>query len=628
MSERTTTRWMKRRASSRCSKGNHQSFRTVAFSKIRKYSTLTMLASLISENGFHELHNPSGVLLTTTSQIPDPSTNLVAGVLPIVKRMNQIVAESQGKGRQLYFKGTVASGKTTTLRIIEKVATNCLYFDCYSFKDDVDGLAFDSALLATILKKWPNPAETRETPRQFLEYVLTLHIPERSVLFIDGAQIAFSLQPFLLSVAKNSPTLRCFLIFVGTRSPGATTIDFNIATFMINWSMDEMILSHAVQAVWGKYHNTTTQLESDAKQLANFLLAVTGGHRGFCAELLGALSQGTPDLSSAIGKMNTSFCNFGGLTCRAAGPNGYFDQLINDREEDVIEIIKPLLGCGAVSYRSGNETMRFLITIGTLSCEEGHLKNGSLLRVPNPFYARNLRDRFNQKHSYHCVIEPPNTIFDWLVYGTCYFDLECLFNSPPGTTQFELQIDAGITGGIRHATGSMCQSGFSSTKGSVEGKPDVVVDGNAIEFVLEGNDTDSHFDRFDLFPAYRGSEQLLVVFSKRGSMKPPSHRAKCVPDQSPAKIAIVSFAAETFWTMTVLFLEATETVKATPVPMMTLSTVPMQVRDKDGKPVFYTHDLTWKTYTGPQIAVDFVAPPRHLGPEQLHVYASSSATRS
>ena len=162
-----------------------------------------MLASLISENGFHELHNPSGVVLTTTCQIPDPSTNLVAGVLPVVKAMNQIVAESQGKGRQLYFKGTVASGKTTTLRIIAYVATNCLYFDSCSFKDDVDGLAFDSALLAEILKKWPNPAETRETLRQFLEYVLTRHIPEGSVFFIDEAHIAFSLQPHLLSVAKK-----------------------------------------------------------------------------------------------------------------------------------------------------------------------------------------------------------------------------------------------------------------------------------------------------------------------------------------------------------------------------------------------------------------------------------------
>ena len=171
--------------------------------------------------------------------------------------------------------------------------------------------------------------------------------------------------------------LRCYLIFASTTSPGAvrptkisaTLTDLNVETFIINWSMDENILSHFVKAVWGKYHtdtHTTTQLESDAKQLANFLLAVTGGHRGFCAELLGSLSQDTSDLSSAIGKMNTLFCNFGGLKCRAAGPNGHFDQLINDREEIVMEIIKPLLGCGAVSYRSGNETMRFLITIGTM----------------------------------------------------------------------------------------------------------------------------------------------------------------------------------------------------------------------------------------------------------------------
>jgi hypothetical protein len=179
------------------------------------------------------------------------------------------------------------------------------------------------------------------------------------------------------------------------------------------------------------------------------------------------------------------------------------------------------------------------------------------------------------------------------------------------STTFELQIDEGITSVIEACLRLTATKGFSSTKGTSEGKPDAVLvqpRNVVIEYVIWNSDVAGHFNRFDLFPAYHQENQLLVVFAPPDVTVPlPIRRSKITPFPA-ARVAIVRFYKSTVWSFQLEFCLASEQPKAFPEPVT--HNKKMQVA-ADGIPFEYTHDLTWTIYKGgPELPVDFVA--RHV----------------
>ena len=545
--------------------------------------------------------NPTSPIALGT--VPNTKENIIVSVLDVVQFINKRLSEGT---RVLYLKGVVASGKTTTLKVIEALSDNCLFVDCSS--PMAKSNEFDKQLLRDILRKWSLPVIDSASNPNSLKTVLMTLIPENALLFIDEAHIAFQIGTGLLSLIKNG-FVRCRVIFTSTTNPGIpkailtpTPPDLIRDTFIPKWTMTDACLCAFVEAVWGK-HRTDAKLKWDASLLAKFLMAVTGGHRGFCAELLSTLSSATNDINSAIGSINALFCR-SGLTCRFVRPNGYFERATSNSQS--YPVMQELMQHGYAKYDCKTWILRHFITIGTLASTTEHLTNGGDLRIPNPFYARDVGRFFKR----NIEVEKPKNICDYLVYGIAYFGLECLFNTAEGTTAwytrgvdpspFELQIDQGIAAGILDATGITVTTGFSSAKGTREGKPDVIIPGTGevIEYVLAGNDVQGHFDRFDAYGAYHQNrgDQLLVIFAHRDPML-PTVRARNT-SRPPAKIAVVKFELETFWVMRVEFYVATEKMLA----------VSEARRSKFGQD--YTHALTWGKYTGPPIYVDFVA--RHV----------------
>ena len=560
---------------------------------------------LIDEKLFQWRVTNAGCPLVSGS-VPDVKSNVIASILDIVKFLNQ---QLQAGNRFLYLKGVVASGKTTTLRIIEAATTNCLYVTCGEFVDNKNAASFDARLLEKILNKWSIPvqlpkARNRSDVRHALEEVLTKHIPANAILFIDEAHIAFQLRTTLLERIKSG--IKCAVIFTTTTNPVVpkagtelqSTPQDLLSTFIPQWHLTEEYLRDFVQAVWGRFCPDLDKFKDDASSLTKFLICVTGGHRGFCAELLTVLSAATNDLRSVIGAMNDLVCV--GLKCRYVRANGAFDSLTTNTATH--SALQDLMRFGSVKYESTNKILRMMITIGALTPPNTRLSESVELRIPNPFYAESVRKNSNLPK---VNVAPPKSVCDFLVYGIAYFDVRCLFNTAQGTTPFwtrvpampyELQIDEGIAHGIENATGIKVTTGFGSSKGASEGKPDVVIPvvGHVIEYVLNGNKVQDHFDRFDAFPAYhqdRG-EQLLVIFVRRDTEPTlPTKRTKKTA-KSPAKIATITFEQDTFWIMRVAFYEAAEAALA--------------VADPRGS----THSLVWKGYPGPAIPVDFVA--RHV----------------
>jgi hypothetical protein len=252
--------------------------------------------------------------------------------------------------------------------------------------------------------------------------------------------------------------------------------------------------------------------------------------------------------------------------------------------------------------------------IGTLATTE-KLKERDPLRTPNPFYARSM-SKYGRIDRH---VDAPASIFDYLVYGITNFKLECLFNSAESTTAWytrqgdptpdELQIHECITSGIEACTGATATKGFSSNKDTGEGKPDAVWGNVVIEFVLSNNDVAGHFNRFDLCPAYHQDNQLLIVFSTpEAEVRLPTQRSKKTAFP-PANIAIVRFHKSTVWAVQLELCVATEQPKPS-TGAGTLQEGKQPQGTADDPSLQYTHELTWTSFEGPEVPVDFVA--RHV----------------